>query len=130
MTKILLSKLFQMLEIEPRLSLAKGLAWKILFLEMWKPRPMMLLLSLPAGIYFAIRFVAELIINDVHSIIALAVSNFSLSAEYIADQILFINDFFPYQTFLWMMLVGAIFIWSGWSAKKQFNHIIKMNHII
>ena len=127
---MLLTKLFQVLELDPPESLARGLAWKILFLEMRRPRPMLVFLSLPIGIYFAVSFVADLISNSVVEAVALAVSNFSLSLGYITDQILFINDFFPYRTFLLASLMTVIFFWSAISIMKQFNHLLKTKHII
>lgn len=128
---MLLSKLFKMLsEKEPPASLAQGLAWKILFFEMRKPRPLLVFLTLPIGIYFAVRFVGDLLANEIVPATLLAISNFSLSLEYIVDQLLFINDFFPYETFLLTSLATVIVVWGGMSIAKQLNHVLKTKHII
>ena len=127
---IQIKKLLQQLEITPPNSLAKGLARKILFVELLKPRHLLVFLSLPFGIYFAAKFVMDMINNEVFSASWLAISNFSLSFNYIADEISFINAFFPYQAFSFMMVTLLVLAWSGWTIKKQLNHILKLNHIV
>ena len=130
MTKILLNKLFQIIEITPPDSLSKGLARKILMFELMKPRHFLVFLSLPSGIYFAVKFVIEIITNQLLSTGWLAISNFSPSLEYVASEIYFINAFFPYQTFSFMLVALIALAWSGWTIKKQLNHIVRLKHII
>lgn len=127
---IKIKELVAKIEVQPEENLARGLARKILWYELRQPRHLLLFLSLPFGIYFAIMFVLELITNEVLRASWLAVSNFSFSFDYIAGEISFINAFFPYQTFALMLAALAVLVWSGWAIKKQLNHILKFNHII
>ena len=95
-----------------------------------KPRHFLVFLSLPSGIYFAVKFVIEIITNQLLSTGWLAISNFSPSLEYVASEIYFINAFFPYQTFSFMLVALIALAWSGWTIKKQLNHIVRLKHII
>lgn len=125
-----LKELLALIEAQPSKKLSSGLAWKILRYELLRPRHFLVFLSLPFGIYFATKFVIEIIANELLSTGWLAISNFSLSLDYIANEISFINAFFPYQTFALMLAALVVLVWSGRAAKKQLNHILKLNHII
>ncbi len=130
MIKQTFKEILTKIETQPNETLSRGLARKILFVELLKPRHFLVFLSLPFGIYFATKFVMDMINNEVISATWLAISNFSPSFGYIVDEISFINAFFPYQTFSLMLITLAILSWSGWTIKKQLDHILKLNHVV
>ena len=130
MIKQTFKEILAKIETRPDETLSHGLARKILMHELMKPRHFLVFLSLPFGIYFAAKFLMEIMANELLCDGWLGISNFSLSLEYIASEISFINAFFPYQTFSLMLVALLALVWSGRTIKKQLNHILKFNHII